>query len=281
MNQKQLVDHWKYVADLFPAAFSKTHLNFDIDPPIPDRAGQNALDEISDYLIYRYGQRVFLTHRNVADGKHGFDQYRVVIKFKADTFTGYELANAVSPEDLEKISHTALDDGASFMEVPEKLITSNDETVKQALSQLRSHMGYQILLNDVTIPKEIKPGGNVSTSFGFMNLGDSAAMCPERTFDKDIPASFKVALEFRNASNKLAALVLHTPSVPTTQWTGGKPIQWEESLKMPMLAAGKYSLALGLVNSNGRRHINFLNGLEGTDKTVVTNSVPLGSVEFK
>ena len=32
MSQRQLVTHWKYVADLFPKAFPTTALNFDIDP---------------------------------------------------------------------------------------------------------------------------------------------------------------------------------------------------------------------------------------------------------
>jgi hypothetical protein len=288
MDQKQIVDHWKYVADLFPVAFSKTRMNFDIDAPTPSRAGQNALDEISDYLIYRYGQRVILTRKNVDDGKHGFDQYRVIIKFKPDTITGYELTNKMSADDLEKISHTALDDGVSFIEVPEGLAMSTDETVKHALSHLRAHLGYQLLLTAATIPTEIKAGSSVNASFGFINLGDSAPKCPERTLDKDIAASYKIALEFRNASNKIVALVVHTPATSTTQWASGKLMQWEESLKMPILPAGKYLVCLAIVNSNARVHINFLNGLAaagtgtGTDgKVVVTTCAPLGTVEFK
>lgn len=82
------MEHWKYVADIFPKAFPHTRLNFDIDPPTPNRAGQDSLDEISDYLIYRYGQRIYLTRQGIGDAKHGFDQYRVLLKFHGDTLTG-------------------------------------------------------------------------------------------------------------------------------------------------------------------------------------------------
>jgi hypothetical protein len=51
MSQRQLVEHWKYVADIFPKAFPTARLNFDIDPTTPNRAGQDSLDEISDYLV--------------------------------------------------------------------------------------------------------------------------------------------------------------------------------------------------------------------------------------
>lgn len=281
MSQKQLIDHWKYVADLFPAAFTKTRLNFDIDATTPNRAGQNALDEISDYLIYRYGQRIFLTRQNVSDGKHGFEQYRVIIKFRPDTFTGYQLTGKVSPADLQKISHTALDDGVSFMEVPEKIALSADEQVKSALAHLRSHMGYQLLLNRAVIPQQVKTGATVDTSFGFVNLGDSVPACPERTFDKDVPESYRVELEFRNASNKLVGIVLHTPEVSTLQWAAGKPIQWDEPLKMPSMKRGKYAVSLALVNSNAGQRINFLNGLDAGREPVVTNVASLGTVEFK
>ncbi|MBK9202608.1 MAG: beta-galactosidase [Candidatus Obscuribacter sp.] len=47
MSQRQLVEHWKYVAELFPKAFPTQRLNFNIDPPTPNRAGQDSLDEIS------------------------------------------------------------------------------------------------------------------------------------------------------------------------------------------------------------------------------------------
>jgi hypothetical protein len=283
MDQKQLVDHWKYVADVFPAGFKKTRLNFDIDPPIPTRAGQNALDEISDYLIYRYGQRVVLTRQNVDDGKHGFDQYRVIIKFKTDTFTGYRLTNKVTPEDMEKISQTALDDGVSFIELPTQLAVSTDETVKKALSHLRAHLGYQLMLTDAVIPSEIQPGSTMHASFGFVNLGDNVPICAEHTFDKDIPSSYKIVLEFRNSSNKVVALVVHTPAISTMQWVGGKPIQWEESLKMPLLAPGKYAVCVAVVNSNAKQHVNFLNGVGAADgaKPAVTSCASLGMVEFK
>src|SRR5579871_5558738 len=43
MNAHQMVEHWKYVADLFPRAFTKTRLNFDVDAPLDTKVGQNSL----------------------------------------------------------------------------------------------------------------------------------------------------------------------------------------------------------------------------------------------
>ncbi|MGH9548834.1 MAG: beta-galactosidase, partial [Terriglobales bacterium] len=180
MNGHQLVEHWKYVADLFPRAFKTARLNFDIDPPTPNRAGENLLDEISDYLVYRYGERVYLTRENVSSAKHGFDQYRVLLKFRPDTLTGYQLSSSFPSEDLSKLVKNSLDDGVSFAEVPANLISSKDQAVAAALDQLRAHLGYQLISQKVTLPNDIKSGDPLKAGFSFVNLGAATPMRPSR-----------------------------------------------------------------------------------------------------
>ena len=261
MNQRQLVQHWKYVADLFPHAFPSCRLNFDIDPPTANRAGEDSLDEISDYLIYRYGQRVYLTRQNVADAKHGFDQYRVLLKFKPDTITGYRLAPAITAESLDKLAKFALDDGISFVEVPAQFFTAKDDTVVKTLEQLRSKLGYQLVSQNITLPTDVKSGQPLKASFTFINLGSAPAMRPSRQFDKDVASSYKVQLELRDGNGKPVMLSLHTPEVPTQKWIAGKPVTWEEELKMPKLTPGQYSVYLSLVDADTKRKLQMLDAV--------------------
>jgi Domain of unknown function (DUF4832)/Beta-galactosidase len=261
MNQRQLVQHWKYVADLFPHAFPSARLNFDIDPPTANRAGENSLDEISDYLIYRYGERVYLTRQNIADAKHGFDQYRVLLKFKPDTFTGYRLAPTITAESLNKLSKFALDDGISFIEVPAQFFEAKDDAIGKTLEQLRSKLGYQLVSQNITLPADVKSGQPLKASFTFVNLGSATAMRPNRQFDKDVASSYKVQLELRDANGKPVVLSLHTPAIPTQKWIAGKSVTWEEDLKMPKLTPGQYSVYLSLVDADTKRKLQMLDAV--------------------
>ena len=165
MSPRQLVNHWKYVADIFPRAFQKQRLNFDLDPPTADRKGQDCLDEIGDYLVYRYGERVYLTRQNVKDDKHGFDQYRLVLKYKNDTLTGIQTTPALFAEGsknilgqtLPKIAKNAFDDGLSFTEIPAAFFDSADNAVKNWITQMRLHLGYQLILTEFTFPSPVRP----------------------------------------------------------------------------------------------------------------------------
>src|SRR5262249_18297179 len=154
-NQKQIVDHWKYVADIFPQAFPNTRLNFAINPTTPNRAGEDALDEISDYLLFRYGEHIYITRQGLKSGKNGFDDYRVLLKFRPDTYTGISLQANLDKDDLEKISKTALDDGICFIEIPAEILNSSDASIKQSLDKLSSHLGFQLISQKVSIPTEL------------------------------------------------------------------------------------------------------------------------------
>ncbi len=279
MNQRQLVQHWKYVADLFPHAFPSCRLNFDIDPPTANRAGEDSLDEISDYLIYRYGQRVYLTRQNVADAKHGFDQYRVLLKFKPDTVTGYRLAPAITAEALDKLAKFALDDGISFVEVPSPFFTAKDSTVVKTLDQLRSKLGYQLVSQNITIPADVKSGQPLKASFTFINLGSAPAMRPSRQFDKDVASSYKVQLELRDGNGKPVMLSLHTPQIPTQKWIAGKPVTWEEELKMPKLTPGQYSVYLSLVDADTKRKLQLLDAVT-PDHLTAQDTIAAGKLQI-
>jgi hypothetical protein len=271
MSQKQLVEHWKYVGDIFPKAFPSGRLNFDIDPPTPNRQGQDSLDEISDYLIYRYGERIYLTRQNVNDARHGFDQFRVLAKFRPDTLTGYQVTPAITVAELSKLEKNALDDGVSFVELPANLLDSNDEAVVKALADLRSHIGYQLVSQKVLIPGDVKAGDTLNISFAFSNLGNATAMHPVRELDKDVAGSYKVQIELRDESGKTVATFTKTPAVPTNKWTAGKPITWESALKTPaQLKPGEYTVYLSLIEPDTKRKLQILNALSNDEPKAET-----------
>jgi hypothetical protein len=278
MNPRQLVEHWKYVADLFPKAFPTARLNFDIDPPTPNRAGQDTLDEICDYLVFRYGERIYLTRQNVCDAKHGFDQYRILLKFRPDTLTGYELSSTINPDSLDKIAKLALDDGISFAEVPAQFFSSKDARIKTALEQLRAHLGYQLVSQKIDFPSNVRSGEPLRAAFTFLNLGAAAPMKPSRYLDKDRASSYRIQLELRDSSGKPVVLSLHTPSVPTNRWATGKSINWEEELKMPKLPPGTYSVWVSLVDTDSKRKLNVLDATS-KDRPRTKFDIAAGSVK--
>ncbi|MCC7527404.1 MAG: DUF4832 domain-containing protein [Candidatus Melainabacteria bacterium] len=283
MSQRQLVEHWKYVADIFPKAFPTARLNFDVDAPTANRAGQNTLDEISDYLIYRYGQRVYITRQNVNDGKHGFDQYRVVIKFHPDTFTGYQLTEKVDALDLEKIAKNAPVDGISYVELPLSTIeaSAKDEALAKSLEELRSKLGYQLVSQKISFDQKLKPGDKLKASFEFLNLGAAPPLRPSREFDKDIAGSYKVQMEFRDETGKPVAQSLHTPQPPTNQWLAGKPITWSEELKMPTLKPGKYGVFVSVVDVDTKRKLQILNASGTQGKPTAEFAIAAGDLRIE
>lgn len=279
MSQHQLVEHWKYVADMFLRSFKTARMNFNIDPTTNDRPGQDSLDEISDYLVYRYGERVYLTRQNVDTAKHGFDQYRLLLKFHGDTLTGYQLTPTLGATELEKLVKNAAEDGISFCEVPIELITSKDEEIAKPLSAMLGHMGYQVVYNSATLPKDLKSGEPLKASFNFVNLGAACPMRPERQLDKDLASSYKVQLELRNSNGKPIVLSLHTPEIPTQNWKAGAPVVYEKELKMPPnLKPGQYSVYLSLVDAETKRKLRILDSTS-TDQPKPESTILLGSIE--
>lgn len=280
MTPRLLVENWKYVSDMFPKYFSKARLNFDINPPIRGRKGQAALDEISDYLVYRYGQRIYLTRQGVKDGKHGFNEYRVLLKFHPDTLTGYQLRPDFDVKESDTMAKFAAEDGISYLEVPADLLSKDDATLQKALADLQLRMGPQFVSRQVNLPKDAKVGAPITASFDFVNLGSASAMKPSRQMDKDVATSFKVQLELRNASGKPTMRSLHTPEIPTNMWKSGEPIVWQEELKMPKLDPGKYDVFLSLVDVDTKRKLNFLNAI-GQKEPELAVDAPVGSIEIK
>ena len=278
MSERQLIEHWKYVADMFPKYFEKARLNFDINPPVPTKAGQSALDEISDYLVYRYGQRVYLTRQKVKDGKHGFNEYRVLLKFHPDTLTGYRISENFDMAELDKLVKNAKTDGISFCELPPPFLTNDKEELTKALADIRQHMGYQLVSQQVELPKDVKVGEPIKASFTFVNLGAATAMKPDRQLDKDVASSYKVQLELRNAKGKPVVRSLHTPDIPTNEWAAGEAIVWDEDLKMPKIKPGKYNIYLSLIDTDSKRKLNFLNAMGEGDPTP-TLDAQVGSIE--
>lgn len=277
MSPRQLAEHWKYTADLFPKSFPTARLNFNIDAPVSSRAGQDTLDEISDYLVYRYGERIYLTRQHISDARHGFDQYRLLLKFHPDTLTGYQLAS-ITPECLAKLTQNAFQDGVSFVEIPASLVTRSDESVSKSLEDLRAHLGFQVVSQRVVLPSDVKSGEPLKASFTFLNLGTASLMRPSRQLDKDVASSYKVQIELRDKSDKPIVLSLHTPTLPTNQWTAGSPISWDKELRMPVLKPGQYSVYMSLVDVDTKRKIQMLNAIS-EDKPKQEFSIPVGKLQ--
>jgi hypothetical protein len=282
MNQRELVTHWKYVSDLFPKHFHQAHLNFNINPPVRGRAGEDSLDEIADYLIYRYGERVFVTRHGFATGRHKFDDYRLMIKYRNDTLTGIQFPKDVVAADIDKIVKNALDDGVSYVEISPELLQSKDAKVQTALENLQSHIGYQLVSQKATLSNKLASGETAKAAFTFVNIGAAPALRPERMFDKDAPSSYRVQIEFRDADGKAVLQNIHTPPTPTTKWVPGQAITWEEELKMidgnkRQLPPGEYTAYLSIVDPNANRKILFLNATSGP-KPTSTDTVELGKV---
>ncbi|MDR3614634.1 MAG: DUF4832 domain-containing protein [Candidatus Obscuribacterales bacterium] len=273
MTPQKVVEHWKYVADLFPKAFEKTTLNFDIDTPLQSRGGQTMLDEISDYLVYRYGERIFITRQNIADAKHGFDLYRVIVKLKNDTYTGYALNDKVTDADFPKLVKNSLNDGVSFMEIPSKYFVDENPAVVAGFENLKDHLGYQIACQQAKIDTDIKCGEPIKASFVFANLGSSAPIRPNRQLDKDIPTSYQIGLEVKDEAGKSVVLTLVTPSVPTTHWFSGKPINCSSSFRLPEhIKPGEYSVSLALVNKETKKRIRIIDARPQSEQVTVPDS---------
>lgn len=268
MNQRQLVEHWKYVIDLYLAAFTNNHLNFAINPPTPNRSGENALDEISDYTTYRYGKRVYLTRENIHSGKHGFDDWRIILKFRPDTLTAYQLTPEVESKDLERLSKFALEDGISIAEIPVSVLDNKDEVAIKALNHIESHIGYQIAAQKVAVAKEIQAGQPLPASFSFTNLGAASLKRENRMFDKAAASSYKISIEFRDSNGKPVFVSIHTPKVETQTWNSGNPIEWQQDLRTPKLAPGAYTVYMSLVDPASFDKVNFLDATSGKPKPV-------------
>lgn len=152
MCDRQLISNWKYIGDLFVKSFPSARLNFDINPPIPDHDGQELLDEIANYFIFRYGERVYLTRQNVSSSKHDFDQYRLILKFRPDTLTGYQIVEQAPAQQAGRLRSQgdaiALTNGGS---APSNRINSGDPNnalqVAEQAERLRSQFDqYRLIL---------------------------------------------------------------------------------------------------------------------------------------
>ncbi len=283
MNPRQLVNHWKYAADVFPKAFQKQHLNFDLDPPLPNRKGQDCLDEISDYLVYRYGERVYITRQNVKNDKRGFDDYRLLLKFKNDTLSGYQFTPAIGSDAIKpllaKVTKNAFDDGLSFAEIPAELFNSNDQAIKDWLTQMRLHLGYQLVLQEISIPATVGTGKTLPIHFAFFNTGAASAKRLSREMDKGVPSSYKIQLEFRDAQGKTKALMRRTPATSTCDWLGEQINSSDEELKAPLLKPGKYEVYLAIVDDQSNEKLNYCRAIPNKPQ-LIGKDLLVGSIEF-
>ena len=246
-------------------------------PPTPNRAGQDTLDEISDYLVFRYGQRIYLTRQNVTDGKHGFDEYRIIVKFKNDTFTGYRLTDEVAAKDWKDLAKNALNDGVSFIEIPKSYLKSEDSEIKEALSNLQEHLGYQLVLQSADISHKLKVGDPIKATLSFLNVGSTSPKAAKRELDKDVPGSYQVGFEIRDQAGKPLMISVQTPKVQTTKWIG-KPVSWEDDYRLSKLSPGEYTAYLCVIDKNSKRRLLILDATESAALEKPEAAIALGKI---
>jgi hypothetical protein len=141
------------------------------------------------------------------------------------------------------------------------------------------HLGYQLILQEFSLSAPVKPGDPLHIHCAFLNSGAASANRPGRELDKDVPCSYKIQLELKNADGKVKALLRHTPPSPTCNWLGLKPISWDADLKAPALPPGKYDVSLALIDEQSNRRLNFLGGIPGR-KQEISDNLPVGSIEI-
>ena len=115
--------------------------------------------------------------------------------------------------------------------------------------------------------------------FGFLNTGAASPKRPDRELDKDIPSSYKIQLEFKDAQGKTKALIRHTPDIATFNWLGLKPIIWEQDLKMPPLKPGKYNIHLAIIDERTNHKLNYCLAQSGKAQQI-GNDLLVSSIEI-
>ncbi len=259
LNQKVAVDNWKYICDLYAKAFPESSLNFGLNPPIPRRIGEDSLDEISNYIIFRYGKKIFLTRQNVNSSKNTFDDYRLLLKFHTDTYTALQLSDSIDAEMFRKITKWALTDGVSILQIPYPLLENlTNDTNLNMFKDFRRRLGFQLVFLKANFPKEIDFDDDITMDFTFDNNGVAPAINYTKELDKQIPASYKIEITFKNKDNQIKAISYHTPKPPTNSWKSAAPITWSEDLKTTGIARGSYSLFLSLMDKETDQKLNLL-----------------------
>ncbi len=281
LSQKTVVENWKFMVDSFAKAFPATRLNFGLNPPIPKRIGEDSLDEISNYFIFRYGRKIYLTRQNVVSVKNTFDDYRLITKFHNDTYTGLSISKNINAGMFMKISKWALSDGVSIIQMPYQLLSELTNT--SYLTQFRDfrrRLGYQIALEKVAMPENIEFEDDIPVTFNFYNNGIAPAINSTKEADKEIPASYKIEITFKDENNKVKAISYHTPNQPTNTWKSNSSVTWTEDLKTPGIEKGRYTLYLSLVDKDSHTSINMLNILNPA-KPEVSNNICIGKINIK
>ncbi len=105
--------------------------------------------------------------------------------------------------------------------------------------------GYRLYPDMVSVPETAQSGSTVKVSHRWINLG--WGYCPN-----NIPQwnyKYKVALALLDPSGKVAYSFVDTASEPS-EWINGKPTQYKYDIELKDVRSGKYTWAIGIVDTS-------------------------------
>jgi hypothetical protein len=213
------------------------------------------IEPVVQYALSKYGLRVWLKY-NGWGGEN--DMGWLYQDYSSVTRVGYEpMGNSADFVSRPEIYiQAALDQHASFICLQGTYFNIIDSKWQQAREMAARYLGAQILLQAIEAPKSVVPGQEYKFVSHWVNRGTVPLMRPERMGQKDIPGSYEVSLALVDPVSGESVLEHRfVPSVPTTRWFGGQPIQIEEAVRFPdTVPPGEYDLQVGLVNPDLPAH---------------------------
>jgi hypothetical protein len=150
----------------------------------------------------------------------------------------------------------ALDHHASFLCLQGSYFEIADPVWQEARQMAARYLGAQIVHQGVDAPDSVVGGQEYPFITAWVNRGTVPLMSAERQGDKDLPASYHVAISFVDAASG-SAVFEHSfaPALPTTNWHSAQPVRVEEVIRIPTsVPGGEYDLRIGLVNPNLPTH---------------------------
>jgi hypothetical protein len=225
----------------------------------------SVIPPVAEYAMSNYGMRVWLKYNGFGGS---YDMAWLYEKYVTQTRVGYEPAGN-SLEFLMKpaeFMQTVLKQHSSFLCLQESYYTISDAKWEEARTLAARYLGAQIIILGADAPKQVQVEQEWPVITRWVNRGTAPLMRPERQENKDVPASYDIAIALVDAGTESVVWEhTFTPSVPTTKWYSATPVSIEEVMIIPAsVAGGTYDLRVALVNpgserSDSHRHFRLVN----------------------
>jgi hypothetical protein len=207
------------------------------------------IQPVVEYAVSKYGMRVWLKFNGLGGE---YDMGWLYPRYDTATRVGYE-PSGTSPDLMMQprdYVQTALEQHASYLCLQDMYFSATEQQWQEARELAARYLGTQIVLRGLQGPEVVNAGQEYSFVTNWTNRGTVPLMRAQRLAAKDVPASYDIWLGFVSPTNGATAYEqAFSPSVPTTKWYSGQPIQIEQLIPIPVsLAPGEYDLQVALVN---------------------------------